>query len=427
MQPPSSSSRDPASAAQSSDPVEQQLGRLYGDSLFGAWRDPLEAVVSQHAPRRGRWGKRLAVLLLLVVAGTAGVALYRRGVARRAAQERAEVAKDVATFLADGELDRLAQFLDVLLPPSQPLQNADPYRDLIVSAEAALFRYQDAAPARLARIEPFLSSPAHLLARLTVAARPERADAYERLAALGPALAKDPEYHTLMATVLEERRDAKAAAASWERSFQAGPLWLPHRYQQCAFAARQRDATAVLRITGHMAKVAPESAWTRLAFQHFTSTTPPPRSAAETAAPKPPSPVARYHAELAAVFASLTAKDLPASRQALGRALAAVQSQGPFVLDVFAALLAAKAEAMAMELTSYEAWPRANPWARSKLAELQAASAARAAAPTQVAAPDPESAKRPAAVRPAKHEPKHATAAKKKRGKTKQHGSRRRK
>jgi hypothetical protein len=274
----------------------------------------------------------------------------------------------------------------------------------------------------LARIEPYLPSdgshPTRVLARLTVASEPERAEAYDTLLSLSPSFAKDPEYHTLMARVLEQRGDPKAARASWERSAQAGPLWLPHRYQQCAFEARQRDAAAVSRMVGQMARVAPESAWTRMAQQHFA---PAASAPAGTFVAKEPSPVARYHGELVQVFQRLGAKDLASARLALGRALAAVGGQPPFVLDAFAALLDARAADLAMEMSSYDVWPRKSRWAEGKRAELETSLAARKRGPA--AAPDA-----PAATpEPARAKVKKSGAGKKKGGKAKKHRSRRRK
>jgi hypothetical protein len=239
---------------------------------------------------------------------------------------------------------------------------------------------------------------------------------------LAPSFAKDSEYHTLTARVLEQRGDPKAARASWERSSQAGPLWLPHRYQQCAFEARQRDAAAVSRIVGQMARVAPESAWTRMAQQHFAPAANPLAASAPpgTFIPKPPSPVARYHGELVQVFQRLGAKDLVSARLALGRALAAVGGQPPFVLDAFAALLDARAADLAMEMSSYDVWPRQSRWAAAKLAELEISLAARKRGPA--AAPDA-----PAATpEPAPAKVKKSGAGKKKGGKAKKHRSRRR-
>jgi hypothetical protein len=334
----------------------------------------------------------------------------------------------VATFLVDGELERLGQFLAILAPPDQPLRAADPCLDLIVSAEAALYRYQDAAPARLARIAPYLSSdpsqPSRLLARVTVASEPERALAYDTLLSLLPRFSRDPEYRTLMATLLEQRGEVKAARESWERSAQAGPLWLPHRYLQCAFEARQRNAPAVARIAGHMAQVAPESAWTRMAHQYLARTAMPP----STGAAKPPSPVAQYHAELALAIQSMSGRNLAQARPALGRSLASANNQAPFVLDAFAALLNAKAVDLAIEMSSYEVWPRNNRWAEAKLAELQASAADR----KQIAAPasaEPRPASEPTktSVKKASPKKKIGKANKKKAGKANKKGSRRRK
>lgn len=353
-----------------------QLGRLYGETLFGAWQDPIESIeASRRGHKRGRWATRLTVVLLLAAVAAAGTWVYERGLTRRAEQDRAQVAKDVATFLADGELDRLAQYVAILQPSTQPLAAASPYLDLIVSAEAALYRYQDAASERMARIAPHLSSesgtPARALARLTLLSVPERAQAWDKLVGLGPSLDKNPEYHTVMATVLERRGDIKAARAAWERSAQAGPLWLPHRYQQWAFETRQRNATAAARIAEHMAKVAPGSAWTRMVLRHPAQALP---ATAATSVPQA-SPVATYHDELLQVFPSLASHNLASARPALGRALAAVHGQPVFVLDAFAALVAVGANDLAMEMTSYEVWPRENRWGQEKSRELQASAA----------------------------------------------------
>jgi hypothetical protein len=396
-------------------PLERQLAKLYGESLFGPWGDPLDAMAAgRGARKRGQRGRRLGILLLTALVVAAGAWLTRRGLTRSAAQQRALVAKDVATFLADGELDRLAQFLDILRPPGQPLAPTDPYLDLIVSAEAALYRYQDAAPARLARIERYLAGeqlpPARRLAQLTVGSQPERAAARQTLDSLLPDFAKSPEYRTLMASVDEQRGDVKAARESWARSAHAGPLWLPHRYLQCAFEARQKNAPAVARTAMHMAKVAPDSPWTRLALAHFAPTTVVPSGPTPA---KPPSPVAQHYTELASALASLAARDLAAARQALGRALAAVHDQPAFVLDAYAALRAAKAEALAAELTSLEAWPRGNAWAKAELGALAQGTAA----------PEPEQ----AVARSGQDPPPRASPGRKRIGKAKKHGGRRRK
>lgn len=312
----------------------------------------------------------MGLLLLVGVLTASGLWLYRRTGTPRVDQGRANLAAEVSALLQEGSLDRLGEALQRLSPPDKPLTAEEPHLDVIVSAEAALYRYHDAPAERLARIERFLSNdsgqPTRLLARLTVASRPERATAHQAMVKLPAAHAQGSEYHALMATIHEERGDVPAARASWEQSQSAGPRWLPHRYLQCAFEARQRNPEAVARVAGHMAQVAPDSPWTRMARQHFA--TPPATGEAPTAPP-----VARHFAELFPVFQGLAAKNLAAARHALGRALAAVNDQAAFVLDVFRGLRDAKADALAMELTSYEAWPRGNPWARSALIDLQTA------------------------------------------------------
>jgi hypothetical protein len=331
--------------------------------------------------KRGRTRRRILVALGLAALAAAGVAYHRRGGGERAAQGRGQAAAEVTALLAAGDLDKLAQSLKTLAPSDKPLLAEDPHLDLIVSAEAALYRYQDAAPERLGRIEPFLArdsgKPARLLAWLTVASRPERVASHDSLSALAPQV-QGPEVHALLATMAEERGEAQAAHAHWEAAFKAGPQWLAHRYMQCAFEARARNAAAVQQLTEHMVRVAPNSAWTRLAQQHFGGAT--------TTVPTAPIPAAQYFAELTPVLRGLAARDLTAARQGLGRAFDAVNGQPAFVLDAFKALREAKADSLAMELTSYETWPRGNAWAKSAMADLQIALAAPKQASTEAAA-----------------------------------------
>jgi hypothetical protein len=360
-----------ASSDASSPMLDQQLARLYGESLFGPWLDPAQYMAAGRRQRKpGAWGKRLAIVLLSALVLIGGVWVTRRGFSRQAAQDRAQVAKDVAAFLSEGELERLAQFLAILSPPGERLLPSDSYLDLIVQAEAVLYRYHDASRARLARIEPYLSversAPKRLLARLTVASNAERLASYETLKSLQSDFAKEPELWTLMASV-EAGRDVRAARASWERSADLGPLWLPHRYLQCAFEARHRNLEAVARLGRHMAKVAPDAAWTRLALELARG------SGTDTPAPERQAPaVAQYYEQLALVLERLPTGGSPgARRQALGRAMAAVDSGGPFILDAFDRLMDANAKELATELTAFEAWPRSNPVAQADLRRLE--------------------------------------------------------
>jgi hypothetical protein len=422
-----SSGSPPSGESRSAPPtLDRQLARLYGESVFGPWLDPAQYMTAGRRQRgRGHWKKRLVIVLLSMLVLAAGVWLTDRGFSRAAEQDRANVAKDVTAFLAEGELERLAQFLAILTPPGKPLQATDPYLDLILQAEAALYRYYDASPARLARIAPYLSAtgsaPTRLLARLTVASNAERLASYELLKGLQSTFAKDPELWTLMASV-EERRDLAAAHESWQRSFDLGPLWLPHRYQQCGFEARHHHAEAVARITRHMAKVAPDSPWTRLALKLQDAGKP----SAELPNNTTP-PVAQYHQQLASVLENLRTGGSPASsRQALERALAAVSNEAAFVLDAFDRLMVAKAKDLASEITSFEAWPRGNAIAQAKLDELQLAASAPDTAATAKPTP-PSTDSRNTTVSKATSKSKKAGAAtKKKAGKAKRRAGRRR-
>jgi hypothetical protein len=355
--------------------LDRQVGRLYGESLFGPWQDPT-ACLSLRRRKRSAWKKRLGVVLVSAAVLTGGFWLTARSRTQRKAQDRAQVAKDVTEFLADGELDRLAQFLAILSPPAEPLQATDPYLDLIVRAEAVLFRYHDASRGRLVRITPHLSvdgaAPERFIAYLTVSSNAARSASYQALQALQSRFAKDPELWALMATA-EEGHDPAAAQATWNRSFEIGPLWLPHRYQQCLFEARQRNTRALALVCRHMAKVAPDSHWTRLALAL--------RDGSKGDLPHElldgqTSPVPQHYEQLALVFHHLrTGASSSEVRRTLGRALAVVHDEPAFLLDAFDWLIAVGAQALATDMTSFEAWPRDNPFARARMQALQSAKA----------------------------------------------------
>jgi tetratricopeptide (TPR) repeat protein len=340
------------------------------------------------------------VLILILCVGAAAGWLVRAGLGRRAIEEREHVARSLATFLKEGELDRVGQFLALLRGPKATLDAHDPHLDLMVRGEAALYRYQDADPARLGRIRPYLSSAAttpasgqRILASLAVASRQERANRLAELESIRLTFDRDPEFHYLLATALEYQGDVRAARQAWDRAFELGPLWLAHRYEQAWFEARQGNQEAVRKLLGSLAHVAPDSAWARLASEQFAgalAAKPGVSPAAPSARPAPA--VALFHQNFALSLAQARANDPVAARRSLGQAIAAANGQAAFVLDTFDWLIVAKANGLARDLTAFEDWPR-----RSDLA------AARVAA---LAEPEPRPAENPPAASEAQPEPK---------------------
>jgi tetratricopeptide (TPR) repeat protein len=377
---------------------DRQLASLFGESVFGPWLDPGQYLDATRTTRRhGSPFRRLGVLILILGVGAAAGWLVRAGLGRRAIEEREHVARSLATFLKEGELDRVGQFLALLRGPKPTLDTHDPHLDLMVRGEAALYRYQDADPARLGRIRPYLSSAAtapasgqRILASLAVASRQERATRLPELESIRLTFDRDPEFHYLLATALEYKGDVKAARQAWDRAFELGPLWLAHRYEQAWFEARQGNEEAVRKLVGSLLHVAPDSAWARLASEQFASALAADSPAASSARPAPA--VALFHQNFALSLAQARATDPVAARRSLGQAIAAVNGQAVFVLDAFDWLIQANATGLARDLTAFEDWPR-----RSDLA------AARVAA---LAEPEPRPAETPPAASEARPEPK---------------------
>lgn len=379
------------------DGFDRQLSSLFGDSLFGAWLDSGQYQGATRTTRRHRSPfRRLAILILILGVGAATAWLVRVGLGRRTVEDREHVAHSLETFLKEGELNRAAQFLTLVHAPNLPLKANDPHLDLIVRGEAALYRYQDADPARLGRIKPYLAEaekgstpPQRVLASLAVASRQERADRLAQFEPLRQTFDKDPEFHYLLATALEHKGDAKAAAQAWDRSFDLGPLWLGHRYEQAWFESRQKKPELVAKLLASLVRVAPESAWTHLASERFGGATAPEPSAppaASTAGPAPP--VELYHQHLAAALAEARAGDAVVARRRLGRAIEVVGGQAPFILDAFDWLMDAKAPLLARDLTGFESWPRHSQLAAARLARLAEPEPAAAETPSAATAPD---------------------------------------
>ena len=391
--------RAAAAVDQGDSGFDRQLASLFGESLFGPWLDPGQYLGATRTTRRHNAPfRRLAVVVLVLCVGAVAGWIVRSGLARRAVEDREHVARSLATFLKEGELDRVAQFLALLRGPKPTLDTHDPHLDLMVRAEAALYRYQDADLARLGRIRPYLSPAAstppsgqRILAALAVASRQERATRLAELESIRPAFDRDPEFHYLLATALEYKGDMKAAQQAWDRAFELGPLWLAHRYEQAWFEARQGKPEAVSKLVDRLVRVAPESAWTRLASQQFAGarTT----SAASSAPPAPA--VALFHQHFALALAQVRASDAVAGRRSLGQAIAAVNGQAPFVLDAFDWLVEAKAIGLARELTGFEAWPRHSELAAARLQRL-----------AQLAEPERRPAENPPAVSEPEAKPK---------------------
>jgi hypothetical protein len=371
--------------------VHRQLARMFGESLFGAWLDPAQYMAAgMNKRKKGAWGKRIGILIGVAAVVALGVYFAKLGFSQKAGLERAQLAHDVSAFLSDGELLRTQKYLDMLAPPSLPLRPDDPHLDLILRAEATLYRYHDGSQARLSRIGPHLAAdpgnPQRVLASFTVASRADRLASRDTLDALLPQLQKDSELYAVLATTLEARQDGKGARLAWERSGELAPLWLPHRYLHAWFEFRTGQGKDASRLVKGMLRVAPDSPWTQLARRQFAPTEPLPVIPVEPGqvpvAPAPLPPVGLYYQHLQEALAKIQAKEPQAARPLLLKALGAVEGQGPFVLDAFDRLVEDRAFDLALDLTSFETWPRGNPQAKARIAALEAVRTKELAAPS---------------------------------------------
>jgi tetratricopeptide (TPR) repeat protein len=358
--------------------VERELSKLFGESLFGPWPELGQLPVASPPARRRRRRTWLAIALVAALATVFGInAVIRPGLARRSLDERAHFAQELRRFLRDGDLERVSRYI-TLVRGGQQARPAAAHLDLVLRAEAAAYRYRDADPERLRRIEPELAtafdpnaSPDRLIAALTVLSREERAARLPELERLRGKMDRDSEPFYLLATALEQRGDVSAARRAWEASARLGPAWLAHRFEQAEFERRQGDAAAAANIARRMLEVDPQSAWSRLAIDAFGSKPDAQVPASEAGrGAQSPAPVEVFYERLLEGVDAAHKGELRQAQRSLQEAVDAVHGQAPFVLDAFDWLVAAHSQALARELTASPAWPLDSPIARGKAKRL---------------------------------------------------------
>lgn len=380
--PPSGADQSPGSRPGLETPrVRRKLAALFGDSLFGPWPE-----LEQYGdlpdrgpviPRRRRWPRRLALLLGFAGVAAAAVALLGPGLERHAADERGRYAEELALFLRDGNLERAAEFLP-LARGEGPLAPDDPTLDVIVRAEAMLYRYWDADPLRLERIRAHLdgapfgsrSSPQRTLATLAVLSSGERAEHLPLLKDLSGKLPRDADAQYLVTTSLVQHQQWAAAREAWKRSEDLGPLWFGQRFEQAVFECQQGRPEAATKLVRSMVRADAGRPWASLAAK--TCALP---ASVLAEAPRAPeagavpleSRVLVHHTGLVEGLLAARRGDLGLARRHLSAAAAAINQQSPFLLDAFDWLLRGGAPELALELTKLPGWPRGAPAAEARL------------------------------------------------------------
>jgi hypothetical protein len=317
---------------------------------------------------------------VLVVFAAAGLVVFRaaqHGMEHRSASQRGRYADELQVFLEDGNLERVAQYV-ALVEDSADQQHrntlapTEPHLDLLLLAEAALYRYFDASPARLAKIQPYLNDegrtvPTRELAYLVTLSREERAARLASIERLRSDLPKALELEYLKATALEFRNDIDASRKSWQKSADLEPAWLGHRFEQAWFEARQHAPDHAKKLAQQIVKTDPESVWSKLATDVFSL---PAAAQRPDAGATVSSPVETYFELLLRSLDAARANRAAVAKDLLEKAATVVNNQAPFLFDAFDWCLAEQQPALAKILTDLPAWPRTAPVAAAKLQRL---------------------------------------------------------
>jgi hypothetical protein len=420
--------------------VNRRLEQMFGASLFGGWPELTQR--SAAAPRRHRGRRRWWLLsggLLLALTIWATRALLQPGLQRTAANEREQYASDLRAFIKDGDLEHAQRYVSLVRGSSpasaaRPFESGEPHVDLLVKAEALLYRYYDADAQRLTRIAPILQrsaprSPQVTLASLTVVSREERLLRLAEIERLKSELPNDNEVEHLFATAQEhaalrrgvhggfdpKAQDAKppeldqflkAASESWARSAKLGPAWLGHRWEQAWFEQGRAEPETARRVAAEIVRTDPDSTWAQLAVTAFA----PPRETNPTsvrgdAGVAAPTPVQTYFKHLQTSLLAQQRGDLAQANQSLRDAMAVVHYQVPFLLDAFDWFLAARQPNLAQQLANAPEWPRGSDVAAQEL-ELLSAFIARSSSGVAPGATPPKAPTSPKHQRSAARQPR---------------------
>lgn len=359
--------------------IENQLAILFGQSLFGTWPELGPSLQSHNkAIRKSRWLVRTGALVAVIGIVLLGRALVQPGMERVSNDDRAHYAEQLSAFVADGDWEHSAPLLDRVRGESNALDALDVHRDVLVHAEAALYRYFDADPRRLDRIRAHIQSNtqeslsvSRRLASLTVLSREERAAHLPELERLRTELPRDTELLYLLATAHESRGETEAAREAFNRSASLGPTWAGQRFEQALFERHQGKSEAATKVALQLIHANSDSSWSPLAAAIFNAQSEPIGADAAVAMP---SPVQVFNAKLLQATAAFRNHSAGEAQQTLKAAVATVNGQAPFLLDAFDDLLQDQAIELARALTLEPMWPRNSAVAAAKQERLAKAS-----------------------------------------------------
>lgn len=380
---------EPSDLPLENEQVTRQLSRLFGESLFGPW--PQLGNPVERGLRRGRrarkWLSRFAILCGLGAVSWGGYRLFQPGLENQENSLREQYAAELRSFLKEGDLERVGQYLPLVAGAEVTGKLTEAYSksrdiDLLVSAEAALYRYFDADPARIVRIRPLLDGKLgdftwRRVAAMTLLSREERAARLSELERIIHDSPNHQELEYLRASALSFRGDLRDASDAWRRSAKLGPAWLVHRFEQAQFEQAQGDDAAAKKLALHMLRTDPDNAWAKLGQVTFGVELPANAVSVRGDARAPVVPPVQRFVELLLQTKALAKQGNAAGASAqLLEAFSQVHFQPPFLLDAFDELFDAKLWGLLGELTSLPQWPKASAVAEAKVKRLARASKA---------------------------------------------------
>lgn len=275
--------------------VEDVLALLHGARLLGPWSTPWQdEEPSDRATRKALPLRRFA---LVVVAGALlglGILLVRAGRQRQEEREQATLTSELREFLLHGELALAERRVASLCStPPRCAQLPPETRALVARAQATLYRWHDADPARLAAIEA-MAAPAESVDLAVKNALLESAERWSADINGLEALARNDiagcDALYLVALARARAGNLPAAVAAFRAANERGPAHLPYLALQVQALDDSGLPVSALRVARRMASISDKSPWTKWALSLAGADSPsnPPGTPDPSPAAEPP-------------------------------------------------------------------------------------------------------------------------------------------
>lgn len=257
---------------------EIRMRALLGQSLFGE-RDVSTGVrpaagFSELAGEISRRRAIIAGIALLTLIGAGGV--VRAAVAHRAGEDVSKETETLAHLMETGSVEQVAAAIPRFAALAENSGASAKDRAALARAEATVYRYLDADPARKAKItgtllDQTLNDDDAVLARALIADDEDNIEKIDTLKAIAARRPKASEPVFLIASAYRAAGRFKEAQRTMKAAEELEPSHLPHLLAELLFFSERDNKSEALRVYEQMNDVQPTSQFTVQALKELAA------------------------------------------------------------------------------------------------------------------------------------------------------------